>query len=127
MLEAKNNSFNSDHNGFISFNNNTSDNNDWFKNLSNIEIPQSVKKVLTLGPKHALSVPKNFITSPKFISSIEAGLIKINDDNLETTTRLRIVNKFINYTTNSVKPANELLSKSDIIETIFFLKKTVIC
>ena len=79
--------------------------------------------MLTLGPKHALSVPRSFITSPKFISSIETGLIKINDDNLQTTTRLRIVNKILNYTTNLVKPNNELLSKSEIIETKNFFKE----
>ena len=79
--------------------------------------------MLTLGPKHALCAPRNIITSPKFIASIESGLMKINDNDIQTTTRIRMVNKIINCTTNLTKPNNMLLSKSEIIETKKFFKE----
>ena len=110
--------------GFIPDNDIASNNpnNNWLKNLSDVEIPPNVEKVLTLGPKHALSVPTNFITSPKFIASIESGLTKITDNNTQTETRIRIINKIINYTTNPIKLNNMLLSKSEIIQTKKFFK-----
>ena len=124
LLAAKNNSFNN-FNGFNSFNNLASnfDNNNWLKNLSDVEIPVNVKKVLVLGPKHALCAPRNFITSPKFIASVESGLMKINDENTQTTTRIRMVNKILNFTTNQSKINNPLLSKSEIIETRTFFQE----
>ena len=125
FLAAKNNSFNNNFNGFNSFNNLASnfDNNNWLKNLCDVEIPVNVKKVLVLGPKHALCAPRNFITSPKFIASVESGLMKINDENTQTTTRIRMVNKILNFTTNQSKINNPLLSKSEIIETKKFFQE----
>ena len=51
LLELKINSSNNVYGGFVSFENVTSDNNNdkWLKNLSDVEIPENVKKVLILG------------------------------------------------------------------------------
>ena len=67
LLESRRNSYNNDFNGIVSSDNivSNTDNDKWLKNLSDVQIPGKVKKVLALGPKHALCVQKNYITSPK--------------------------------------------------------------
>ena len=65
------------------------------------------------------------IISPllKFLSSIESGLVKILDDDIQKSTRMRIVNKILNYTTNFTKPNILFLSEKEITETRQFFKR----
>jgi len=80
-------------------------NNEWFCNLSNIEIPTDVQLLLQLG--HRFNLPVTLAdkerTVVEFIKNIEKNISKLNDDICHSIRNdsLPILNKFNNFNPRS--------------------------
>ena len=61
----------------------------WFMNLSNIEIPNSAKKILGMGPKYNLPYVKKELPIKNVISEVENLIRNIPDDQLDEKDEMR--------------------------------------
>ncbi|XP_060525272.1 uncharacterized protein LOC132701408 [Cylas formicarius] len=79
----------------------TTDNSNWFKNVSNIEIPDDVRGFLSLGPKFSLPVSPQHIDIFKLLSEVEIT-IQNSDEQKRDLLRTRATNLITNYINSSV-------------------------
>lgn len=77
------------------------DNSKWFKNLSDVNIPQDISDLLSLGPKFAVPCEeKSRLRLDRFLADVE-NIIEELPDNSKDLTRASTTNVITNFVQNS--------------------------
>ncbi|XP_044751692.1 uncharacterized protein LOC123311688 [Coccinella septempunctata] len=80
----------------------------WFKNISDISIPNRVERFLALGPKFCIEIPKKEVSIQKLLANIEQliTLKKTNSHEADNTLRSLSTNIVTNYLLNNMSINN---------------------
>lgn len=76
------------------------DNSNWFKNLSDIEIPKDISDFLSLGPKFSITPVGNNVNINNFLADVES-IIDVIPQQEKNTTRAKITNNITNFLTGT--------------------------
>lgn len=81
--------------------------NEWFENMSNLNIPQHIQDVLSLGPKFSIEYKnKKDIPTNDIIANIEAGINSLNEPQ-KNEIRSKLCNVITNFKNSSQRKSNK--------------------
>lgn len=80
----------------------------WLKNLSNNELPESVKTILSLGPKFCIQPNTRDIKIPNLLSEINGIVSKIDDKKNRDVLTAKFTNIITNFTQKETVQSSEL-------------------
>lgn len=69
----------------------------WFKNVSNIQIPEKVESFLALGPKFGIEIPKSQVSVQRLLADVDQIIEGNFDENKKNTVRAITTNAITNY------------------------------
>lgn len=75
----------------------------WFKNISDIQIPNNVASFLSLGPKFSVEIPKNHVSIGRLLASVDHIIEKNSDENKKNILRSQttvLITNYLNKTPN---------------------------